>query len=210
MKIPKDSPASIVNRLAAMEFGDVFNPYRDHCAHHDLPDAPIIRSRNLELTLVGAAGQVDEMWFALEPGHRGARRTGLAMTDDQRLSEHAEYWEIDGIQRATKSGPETEATAGTVWEALKKKGSSIFLWNAFPLHTHQSGIPLSNRRHTPAEREACATVTLAIFELVRPRRVFAIGREAQQALSALGIDADYVRHPSYGGKAKFLEGIGAQ
>ena len=210
MALPNDDPASLVNRLRVMDFNDVFNPYRDLCAHHDLPDAPAIRRRNLELTLAAAAGRVDEMWFALEPGHRGARRTGLAMTDDRRLTQHADYWKIDGIERATKSGPETEATAGIVWEALKVKGASAFFWNAFPLHAHLNGKTLSNRRHTQTERAACASVTLAIFGLLQPRRVFAIGRDAELATKALGIDADYVRHPSYGGKAKFLKGIGAE
>lgn len=210
MTVPKnDDLVSIIERLAQMEFSDVFNPYRDLCELHDSRGAPEIRRRNLELTLAAAAGRVDELWLALEPGHRGARRTGLAMTDDKRLAQHADYWEIDGIKRATKSGPETEATAGIVWGALQRKGARVFLWNVFPLHAHRNGIPLSNRRHTPTERAACADVTRAIFEVLQPHRIFAIGKDAELGTKIMGVEAQYVRHPSYGGKVKFLEGIGA-
>lgn len=210
MNAVREKPAVIVSRLANMKFANVFNPYGDLCPDYDLPDAPGIRRRNLELTLRRAAGGVDEIWFALEPGHRGARRTGLAMTDDRRLAQHAEYWSIEGVARATKSGPETEATAGIVWGALKRKSASAFLWNAFPLHSHQPNKPLSNRRHTSSEREACGGITLAIMDLLKPKRVFALGREAEIAAIALGITAKYVRHPSFGGKTEFLKGIGAR
>lgn len=204
------SPAAIVHELAQLRFDDVFNPYADVCAEHDRADAPAIRCANLRLTLERASKGIDEIWFALEPGHRGARRTGLAMTDDRRLAMHADYWKIDGIARATSSGPETESTAGIVWEAVRRKGTSIFLWNAFPLHSHIRGAPLSNRRHTRSEREACENVARAIFELVRPDRVFAIGNEAHVAAAAMGIDAVRVRHPSYGGKEDFLKGVAKQ
>lgn len=210
MNAVTDKPAKIVGRLADLKFANVFNPYSDICHSHDLPDAPGIRRRNLELTLRRASGGVDEIWYALEPGHRGARRTGLAMTDDRRLAQHAEYWGIEGVARATKSGPETEGTAGIVWGALKRKGASAFLWNAFPLHSHQPRKPFSNRRHTPGEREACGGITLAILDLLKPKHVFAIGREAEIAARTLGVSAKYVRHPSFGGKPEFLEGIGAQ
>ena len=207
MKGIEPSPAGIVDELARLRFEDVFNPYSDVCAKYDRADAPAIRRSNLRLTLGQASKGVDEIWFALEPGHRGARRTGLAMTDDKRLAIHANYWKIDEIEQATSSGPETEGTTGIVWEAVRRKGTSIFLWNAFPLHAHVRGAPLSNRRHTRFEREACEEVTRAIFELVGPERIFAIGREAHVATAAMEMVAIRVRHPSYGGKEEFLEGI---
>ncbi len=201
------NPAEIVGQLAELRFVDVFNPYADVCAEYDTGDAPAIRRNNLRLTLEQASKGIDELWLALEPGHRGARRTGLAMTDDARLAMHAEYWKIAGLSRATNSGPETEATAGIVWEALTSKPASVFLWNAFPLHSHLTGSPFSNRRHTRYEREQCEAVTSAIFKLLKPGRIFAIGKEAHLATVAMGIDASPVRHPSFGGKKQFMEGI---
>lgn len=203
---PNATPGSIVAELASLNFKDVFNPYSDICEAHDLPDAPQIRRANLLATFEAAASGVDELWIALEPGHRGARRTGLAMTDDQRLSQHAAHWSID-VRRATKDGPESEQTAGIVWGALQHRRGRVLLWNVFPLHCHEAGRPLSNRRHKSYERAACAALTASIVAMVNPARIVAIGREAQAAMAAGGFSSVGVRHPSYGGKADFLSGV---
>ena len=47
---------------------------------------------------------------------------------------------------------------------------------------------------------------LALFPSARP---YAVGRVAQRALAEIGIDATYIRHPSHGGKPKFMEGVAA-
>jgi hypothetical protein len=40
-----------------------------------------------------------------------------------------------------------------------------------------------------------------------PKTVVAIGRDAQSALTELGIESAAIRHPSYGGQPEFLEGL---
>jgi len=196
----------IVASLADLRFPAVFNPYADRCALHDLPDAVEIRKANLVAALSAAAGGVDELWIALEPGHMGARRTGLAMTDDRNLPTFAARWGLADIRRATQSGPESEQTAGIIWEALAGDKRRIFLWNVFPLHCHEPSVPLSNRRHTQLEREACHNLTEAIINLVVPHRILAIGRDASKAMKQAARQCIYVRHPARGGKAAFLDG----
>lgn len=201
------TPSEVVEALAALRFDDVFNPYADVCPRHDLPNAPRIRRDNLLATFEVAARGIDELWIALEPGHKGARRTGLAMTDDHRLALHGERWNVP-VERATRDGPEKEQTAGIVWEALARTPKRVLLWNVFPLHCHVTDRPLSNRRHTKAERRVCAALTRSIVEMVGPSRIFAIGRDAQDAMVDVLPPSIPVRHPSYGGKAEFLAGIG--
>ncbi len=202
------TPADAVERLASLRFEHVFNPYSEHCKVHDLADAPAIRRANLLATFqAAAAGSVDDLWIALEPGHRGARRTGLAMTDDRRLADHGRLWGIEGIARATKSGPETEVTAGIVWDALAASGRKALLWNLFPLHCHEPNEPLSNRRHTRAERESCWDLTRDIIGMVRPGKIVAIGNDAHRAMGEIDPRCVKVRHPAHGGKTAFLEGI---
>jgi hypothetical protein len=46
-----------------------------------------------------------------------------------------------------------------------------------------------------------------LLDVLDPRVVVAVGRDAQVALSDLGIDAMQVRHPSYGGQSDFISGI---
>ena len=201
------TPQQAVAALTQLRFPDTFNPYADRCAVHDLETAPAIRRTNLLNTFEAAAGGVDAIWIALEPGHRGARRTGLAMTDESHLAAHSQRWSLDGIARATRSGPETEQTAGIVWSALAETGARVLLWNVFPLHCHVRGRQLSNRRHTKAERDACWELTTDIVAMVRPRLVVAIGNDAHKAISRLDRNCVKVRHPAYGGKADFLAGI---
>ena len=201
------SPKEAVAALARLRFPDTFNPYADRCPEHDLVDAPEIRRSNLLATFEAAVAGVDAIWIALEPGHRGARRTGLAMTDDCHLAAHAQRWELAGIARATRSGPETEQTAGIVWGALATTRERVLLWNVFPLHCHLPGRSLSNRRHTRAERETCWDLTCAIIAMVDPGRIFAIGNDTHRAVSSLDRHCVRVRHPAYGGKADFLVGV---
>ena len=47
---------------------------------------------------------------------------------------------------------------------------------------------------------------LSLFPSARP---YAIGRVAQRALEAIGVQATYIRHPSHGGKRKFVAGVAA-
>ncbi|MBZ9649744.1 uracil-DNA glycosylase [Sphingobium sp. 3R8] len=207
MTLTRFGPAEIVARLAQLRFRDVFNPYTDRCATYDLPNAAEIRRANLLCTFEAALRGVDDLWIALEPGHRGARRTGLAMTDDRHLSDHAELWGLSEIKRATAGGPDTEQTASIVWDAVLRTKRRVLLWNVFPLHTHQPGVPLSNRRHTAAELTACRTLTRDVIDMVVPHRIVAIGTEAHGAMAEMGVNCVKVRHPARGGKAAFLDGI---
>ena len=115
-------------------------------------------------------------------GYRGARVSGLAFTSERQL---------------TGAGP-AEASATIVHRVLAELGleEAVLLWNVVPTHPGTEG---SNRVPTRVEVEAARPFLL---EIVRGRRVVAIGRIAAQAL-----EAPYVRHPSHGGAARFAEGM---
>ena len=85
----------------------------------------------------------------------------------------------------------------------------VFLWNIFPLHPFEPGDPLSNRCHTKAEREVFRDLLFTLLEMLRPKTVIAIGRDAHHSLLELDIDCRAVRHPSYGGQAEFVQGMNA-
>lgn len=50
---------------------------------------------------------------------------------------------------------------------------------------------------------------IGLIHLLSPHRVLAIGRDAQLALEDLGVTAEKVRHPSYGGQTEFIQGVSA-
>jgi uracil-DNA glycosylase len=47
---------------------------------------------------------------------------------------------------------------------------------------------------------------LALLPAAKP---YAVGRVAQRALAALGLEVPYIRHPSHGGKRQFAAGLAA-
>lgn len=200
---------AFVDRLSALRFPDSFNPYRDHCPNCDLPDGPAIRRRNLERALAAALRRgVHSLWVARDLGYNGGRRTGLAMTDDLRLSAHGAMLEAAGLERATRGEPVIETTARVVWRAIDGIGGAVWLWNVFPLHPHRPRQPFSNRCHTPAERRAAAPLLDWLLAALRPERLVAVGRDAEQALGERGLSATYVRHPAMAGQPEFLAGMG--
>ncbi|HWU18648.1 MAG TPA: uracil-DNA glycosylase [Devosia sp.] len=131
------------------------------------------------------------------------------MTDDKHLSDHASLLGLPSLSRATTGAEVSERTATVIWDALKAIDQPIFLWNVFPLHPHAPSDEMTNRLHTREEREASRPLLDWLLENLKPRRIIAIGRDAQNALSAMGITCEIVevRHPSYGGQREFTESI---
>jgi hypothetical protein len=72
----------------------------------------------------------------------------------------------------------------------------VLLWNVVPTHP---GTETSNRAPT---RDEVVGARRFLTELVRGRRVVAVGR-----LAARATGAPYVRHPSHGGAAAFAAGL---
>lgn len=200
--------ANFVDELAALQFDNVFNPYADSCPTYDTAGSTFIRRRNLELVIDAALSQgIDSMWIARDLGYRGGRRTGLALTDEVHLFWHAKLLATPPLMQATQGPVLTERTATIVWRALRLIDRPIFLWNVFPLHPHEPSDSMSNRCHTRAERAACEELNWWLIETLRPRKVIAIGRDAQAAMVELGIESIQIRHPSYGGQSEFFAAL---
>jgi uracil-DNA glycosylase len=127
-------------------------------------------------------GDAETVLVGEAAGYRGARVSGLPFTSERQL---------------TGGGP-AEATATIVHRVLGELGleEAVLLWNVVPTHP---GTPGSNRQPTRAEVDAARPF---LREVIRGRRVIAVGRLAAQVL-----EAPYVRHPSHGGAGPFAEGL---
>ena len=202
------SPHSFVRTLSRIRLDGVFNPYGERCGLCDRADADRRRRANLRALLDAAIRmRVDSLWVARDLGYRGGRRTGLPLTDEEHLPALSRAYGGLALRRATKGLPVAERTAAVIWKMLARVDQPIFLWNIFPLHPFEPGRPLSNRRHTRAERQTCQDLFFALLDALQPRRIVAIGRDAHDTLDEFGLDHDSVRHPSYGGQAAFAEGV---
>ena len=199
-------PAQFVEALSQLNCENTFNPYSDRCAIHDLDDAPQRRLQTLLTVLEKATERdIDSIWIGRDLGYRGGRRTGLPLTDDVHIHEHAERWELS-IQRPTGGEALSERTAAVIWSVLSQIEVSVFLWNVFPLHPHKPDNHFSNRSHNSLERGIGEKFLSELIVLLKPRRLIAIGNDAAQTARRLAHQHEVVeiRHPSYGGQIQFL------
>jgi len=198
-----------VRAVAALRFENCFNPYSDRCEVFDHSNAPKLRAAALSAMLESALNEpIDAIWIGRDLGYRGGRRTGLALTDDVHIEQHAKRWNTVA-KRATLGAAVAERTAAVIWSKLEQIDSRIFLWNVFPLHPHESGDPFTNRQHNSSERRAGEALLGELIQLLRPSRVVAIGNDAAAVANRITEDVPVVcvRHPSYGGQSQFLRQI---
>jgi hypothetical protein len=165
---------AFVAELAAARIGETFNFY----AHGER--APVLRRRLIDY--LEAHARAPLVLVGEAAGYRGARVSGIPFTSERQL---------------TDAGP-AEPTATIVRRVLAELGleQRVLCWNVVPTHP---GTATSNR---PPTRDEVEAATPFLDELVRGRRVLAVGRLAQRVTGA-----PYIRHPSHGGAAGFREGL---
>jgi uracil-DNA glycosylase len=169
-----------------------------------------IRRENLRLYL-GQIGEPRMLLVGEAPSHRGGRLTGIAFTSEQIMLSGVDgrfLGENRGYRKATP-GPKrsTEASATMVWATIKNIEPLPLLWNAFPFHPFVTANPFSNRIPTAGELLLGAPFLTLLMTLFPIEVVVAIGNLAERSLMRLGIPHTKVRHPSQGGKRKFVEGV---
>ncbi len=207
------SCTEIVKEISNLNFPNAFNPYRDHCPVFDFSDSPRMRRGLLMSTLEAACALgVDAMWIGRDLGYRGGRRTGLALTDQVHVETHLKRWGLTAGKKAlVKGNAQAERTASVVWQMLQEVESTVFMWNVFPLHPHDSQNSFSNRAHTSKERIAGEEILDAMIHLLKPRRLIAIGQDAAKSATRCAASGEHeviaVRHPSYGGLRDFQNGL---
>jgi len=167
--------------------------------------ANAIRRHNLQIYLQ-QIGNPRMLLVGEAPSYRGGRLTGIPFTSEsimmRLLGAHRGY-------RKATPGPRlsTEASATMVWATIQHIEPLPLLWNAFPFHPFATGNPFSNRIPTTGELLIGAPFLQSLLQLFPIERVVAVGNLAERSLTRLGIEHVKVRHPSQGGKRKFVEGL---
>jgi hypothetical protein len=200
--------SAFVRALAAVQLEDVFNPYADTCGLFDRADAASTRRSNLRSYLRSVEEQgADTLWMGRDLGYRGGRRTGLALTDEYHLAEVPSLYAGTVVARATNGSAVAERTAAEIWAALRLVRGRPLLWNVFPLHPHEHGSELTNRRFSSRELEEVDGLNADLISWLRIRRIVCIGQDAERYAKRYCDAVTVVRHPSYGGTSDFRRGI---
>ncbi|GAA4752095.1 hypothetical protein GCM10025783_25940 [Amnibacterium soli] len=96
-----------------------------------------------------------------------------------------------------------ELSASIVQKALRSWPERPVNWPIYPNHPFRVPDRATNRPPRAPEVAAGAEIALELVAALGVRRVVAIGRKAEGALAAAGIEAVAVRHPAQGGAALF-------
>jgi uracil-DNA glycosylase len=210
--LPKVSPRRferMLRELAAAEVSErAVNQYSSK--QGDLR-GNAIRRRNLKLYLDQLAAEGSRVMLVGEaPSHRGGRLTGIAFVSETvMLSGIGDFLgEHRGYRKATDGETlSTEASATMVWGTIRNIRPLPLLWNAFPFHPFHEGNPTSNRVPTSAELVIGERFIRMLMDLFSFEEVLAIGNQASSSLTRIGIPHEKLRHPSMGGKQKFVAGM---
>ena len=175
-----------------------------------------IRRANLSRYLQDLASFEPELLLIGEaPSYRGGRLTGIPFVSESLMLRGVSTTDggtVLGAERGylkadVTTKPSTEASATMVWGTIRGLDPLPLLWNAFPFHPFHAGNPHSNRCPISAELTIGQPFIVSLRRLFPIRRVVAIGNSASASLTRMGIDHEKVRHPSQGGKTKFVEGM---
>lgn len=147
------------------------------------------------------------------PSYRGGRLTGVPFLSETIMlggvTGTSLFGPGSGFTRATKLPRlSTEASATIVWGAICRLDPPPLLWNAFPFHPFHAGNESSNRAPSREEIGIGQPFLVALLRLFGIETVVAVGNYASATMTELGIPHEKVRHPSNGGKQKFVEGVG--
>ncbi|MDH5631079.1 MAG: uracil-DNA glycosylase [Gammaproteobacteria bacterium] len=192
---------SFVNHLRKVESSDhFFNPYVE-----------AFKAKNLKvyLTRLFEIPQKRVLLVGEAPGYKGCKLTGIPFSSGQVLSSF-EHPFLNVIRADLKlKTNESENTATIVWQFLQEMETVPLFWNAFPFHPHPKGQLDKNRAPSKKEVVVGSQYLKAIANLYQPEVIAGIGHAGTTCakLCFPEMDIQYIRHPSYGGKREFVEGL---
>lgn len=178
----------------------VFNPYREGYKLENL-------KRYLELVFNQTGPKI--LLVGEAPGFKGCRLTGIPFSSGNIFSdiEHPFLQQLKTTIQIDQL--DSENTASIVWRHLLNHQTVPLFWNSFPFHPHPSRIQKKNRAPNKAEIEEGAEYLKILVDSYEPDIVAGLGRKGTECVERVLPEktVTYIRHPSYGGKTDFCEGI---
>jgi uracil-DNA glycosylase len=202
-----------VKRLAQTPapFSDAFNQFAYGNPYNE------VRRANLTRYFEQMQAAAPSVLLVMEaPGYRGSRLTGVPVTSRRMLlngvPELGLFGTVNGYQDVPEPGFERingEQSATAVWGTLAALKQVALVWNSYPFHPHQAGLPLTNRAPRRPEVELGVRFLRDLLERFGCSTVIAVGNVADDTLNRMGVAHQKVRHPAQGGKNDFVRGMQA-
>jgi hypothetical protein len=143
------------------------------------------------------------------PGYKGCKITGIPFTSGKVFERfhHPLLKEIGSQLKLAKI--EAESTATIVWEYLTKKKNTPLFWNSFPFHPHPKGNEHKNRAPTSHEIKEGMIHLQRLHSIFKPEVIAGIGEKGVECAKRVCPNQNilYIRHPSFGGKSEFIDGM---
>lgn len=142
-------------------------------------------------------------------GFKGGNLTGIPFSSGH-IFDRFEHPFLKNIgPKLALENMESENTATIVWEYLSERQVTPLCWNAFPFHPHPKGNRFKNRAPTAKEVASGARYLKALQSIFQIDTIIGVGIKGAQCAKKSFPDKSIltVRHPSYGGKRDFVQGL---
>ena len=179
----------------------VFNPYKNE---------KILQNLQFYLEYLYKHNHTNILLIGEAPGYKGCRITGIPFTSSELFVKTSNIKIFNDLkEKVFLEKIEHENTATIIWEYLKNKNELPILWNSFPYHPFNINNPKSNRTPTNKEIEESKYFIKELVKIFNPKIIAAIGRKGEKVLHQIypNKNIEYIRHPSYGGKKEFINGM---
>jgi uracil-DNA glycosylase len=176
---------------------NLFNPYNAKVdLQYDLPNAHLIRRRNLWNYFNSLENKPDLLLIGEAPGYQGVRFSGVPFTSERQLCDCELRF---AGQQSGRDRLHWTPTSNKFWKVMLPYHERFLAWNSIPFHPWRDN-PLSNRPPRLAELRAYADILQKLWETLKPEKIVAVGNKAERALRDLNIDYAKVTHPAARGK----------
>lgn len=187
---------------------DRFNPWQQYDKSDISLDAPALRCDNLKKYLMEHPNP--NYILIGESPSIGARYTGIAMTSEEIFANLNLFNGYECTSKNNKKTKTTEKTANIVWNELIKYGQENFvIWNAYAFNSKCFKSWYKKASSIEKKEPIYKEILTTFFDLFDYKNsvIIAVGRNAEKSCKNFGFDCIYLRHPSRGGKTKFIDGL---
>lgn len=196
---------------------EVCNPYAGQSnvptqadAGHGAPaTVPLLNLRHYLEDLL-TQPRIDLLLVGEAPGYLGCALTGIPFSSPALCAAApTRQWRRIAPGLDLTDLPQThERSASAIWHVLAGRSVNVCCWNAFPYHPCHANNRTSNRKPRVAEIVEGQQALRLVRSLCRDALCIAVGRSAEQVLKRLALPSGSwhaVRHPSFGGQARFRQ-----